>query len=104
MTVRWADLGLAGSSASVRNLWTATTIGNVTTSFSVGVSANDSVLLGVTGTEGAVTTFEADDFTAHGKVMDAFFAGGGVEIMQAISGADSPIASWQSSTYVDVPR
>ena len=60
MTVRWADLGLAGSSASVRNLWTATTIGNVTTSFSVSVPASGSVLLGVTGTEGAVTTLEAE--------------------------------------------
>ena len=51
-----------------------------------------------------VTTYEADDFTAYGKIMDAFFAGGGTEVMEAISGADSPIASWQSSTYVDVPH
>ena len=51
-----------------------------------------------------MTTFEADDFAAHGKVMDAFFAGGGTDIMQAITGEDSPIASWQSSTYVDVPH
>ena len=58
-------------------------------------------MVGLTAGEASgsiVTTFEADDFTAHGKVMDAFFAGGGVEIMQAISGEDSPIASWQSST------
>jgi hypothetical protein len=65
------------------------------------------LMVGLTAGEASgsiVTTFEADDFTAHGKVMDAFFAGGGVEIMQAISGEDSPIATWQSSTYVDVPH
>jgi hypothetical protein len=60
MTVRWIDLGLAGSSASVRNVWSATTIGTVNTSYSVSVPANDSVLLTVTGTEGAVTTLEAE--------------------------------------------
>jgi hypothetical protein len=65
------------------------------------------LMVGLTAGEASgsiVTTFEADNFTAHGKVMDAFFAGGGVEIMQAISGEDSPISTWQSSTYVDVPR
>jgi len=65
------------------------------------------LMVGLTAGEASgsiVTTFEADDFTAHGKVMDAFFAGGGVEIMQAINGEDSPIATWQSSTYVDVPH
>jgi len=60
MTVRWADLGLTAASASVRNLWSATTTGNVATSFSVSVPGNDSVLLTVTGTEGSATTFEAE--------------------------------------------
>jgi hypothetical protein len=49
-------------------------------------------------------SFEADDFKAHGKVMDAFFAGGGAELMQSISAEDSPIASWQSALYIDVPH
>jgi hypothetical protein len=65
------------------------------------------LMVGLTAGEASgsiVSTFEADDFSAHGKVLDAFFAGGGVEIMQAIGGDDSPIESWQSSTYVDVPR
>jgi hypothetical protein len=65
------------------------------------------LMVGLTAGEASgsmVSTFEADDFEAHGKVLNAFFAGGGTEIMQAISGADSPIASWQSSTYVDVPH
>ncbi|HMG55745.1 MAG TPA: RICIN domain-containing protein [Kofleriaceae bacterium] len=60
MTARWVDLGLGGASASVRNLWSATTVGNFTGSYSVGVPANDSVLLTVTGTEGGVATFEAE--------------------------------------------
>jgi hypothetical protein len=65
------------------------------------------LIVGLTAGEASgsmVTTFEADDFEAYGKVMDAFFANGGVEIMEKVGAADSPIASWQSSTYVDVPR
>jgi len=60
MTVRWADLGLTTAPASVRNVWTATTAGNVATSFSTSVPANDSVLLTVTGTEAGATTYEAE--------------------------------------------
>ena len=51
-----------------------------------------------------VSTWEADDFTAFGKVTDAFFAGGGEAVMMASSAEDSPIAMWQSSTYVDIPH
>jgi hypothetical protein len=60
MTVRWADLGLTTAAATVRNLWTATTTGAVSTSYSVSVPANDSVLLTVAGTEAASTTYEAE--------------------------------------------
>jgi hypothetical protein len=68
---------------------------------------NMRLIAGLTAGEASgslVTTFEADDFTAHGKVMDTFFANGGAELMEKVSDADSPIASWQSSTYIDVPR
>lgn len=60
MTARWVDLGLAGSSATVRNLWSATTIGSVATSYSVSVPAGDSVLLTVTGAEAGAMTLEAE--------------------------------------------
>ncbi|MEV4137741.1 RICIN domain-containing protein [Dactylosporangium sp. NPDC049742] len=60
MTVRWADLGLAATSASVRNLWSAQNAGSFATSYTVNVPANDAVLLTVTGTEAAATTYEAE--------------------------------------------
>jgi hypothetical protein len=47
ITVRFADIGL-GASASVRNVWTATDMGNKTTSYAASVPSNDSVLLLVT--------------------------------------------------------
>ena len=68
---------------------------------------NQRLIVGLTAGEASgsmVTTYEADDFEAYGKIMDAFFSGGGTEIMETISAADSPIAGWQSSTYVDVPH
>jgi hypothetical protein len=60
MTVRWADLGLTTGAASVRNLWSATTVGNLAGSYTVGVPANDSVLLTIAGTEAGATTYEAE--------------------------------------------
>jgi hypothetical protein len=63
MTVRWQDLGLTTAPATVRNVWSATTTGNVATQFSTGVAANDSVLLTVTGTDAAATTYEAESTT-----------------------------------------
>jgi hypothetical protein len=51
-----------------------------------------------------VATFEAEDFKAYGEVVHNFFTGGGAEVMAAIGAEDSPIASWQASTYVDVPH
>jgi hypothetical protein len=56
------------------------------------------------GSGSIVATWEADDFTAFGKVTDAFFANGGVEVMEGTGSADSPIANWQSSTFVDIPH
>jgi hypothetical protein len=48
ITARFADLGL-GSSASVRDVWTATDLGKRTTSYAASVAAGDSVLLLVNG-------------------------------------------------------
>jgi hypothetical protein len=60
ITARWLDLGLTSAAATARNLWTATTTTGVATSFSASVPAGDSVLLTVTGTEAAATTYEAE--------------------------------------------
>jgi hypothetical protein len=60
MNVRWVDLGLTGTTAAVRNLWSAANVGSFSTGYSVNVPANDSVLLTVTGTDTAATTYEAE--------------------------------------------
>jgi hypothetical protein len=59
MTVRWADLGLTTAPAAVRNLWSATNAGTFATSYSTSVPANEAVILTVTGTEAAGTTYPA---------------------------------------------
>lgn len=48
ISVRFADIGL-GTTAAVRNVWTAQDLGNQTTSYSASVPAKDSVLLLITG-------------------------------------------------------
>ena len=65
------------------------------------------LVVGLTAGEASgsfVTTWEADDFTEYGRVTDAFFAGGGAELLMELNSADSPIGGWQGSTYVDVPH
>jgi hypothetical protein len=47
ITVRFADLGL-GTTASVRDVWSATDLGSKTTSYAASVASNDSLLLIVT--------------------------------------------------------
>jgi hypothetical protein len=51
-----------------------------------------------------VATWEADDFEAFGKVSQAFFTSGGTELLEGTGAEDSPIAHWQNSMYVDIPR
>ena len=65
------------------------------------------LLAGLAAGEGSgsiVSTWEADDFADFGKVSQAFFTNGGVEVMEGVGSADSPVASWQNSTFVDIPR
>ncbi|EWM10047.1 alpha-L-arabinofuranosidase [Kutzneria sp. 744] len=50
ITVRFADLGLAGT-ASVRDVWNAADLGSTTTGYTVHVPAQEAVLLMVTGTD-----------------------------------------------------
>ncbi|HJP80478.1 MAG TPA: alpha-galactosidase [Pseudonocardiaceae bacterium] len=59
MTVHWSDLGLAGGSAAVRNLWTRRDLGTFTGAYSTSVPAGSSVLLSVSGTEGPSSTYHA---------------------------------------------
>jgi hypothetical protein len=63
MTVRWADLGLTGAPAKVRNMWTATNLGSHDDAYQLSVPANGSVMLTVTGTEADATTYEAEAST-----------------------------------------
>jgi len=60
MTVSWSDIGLTAASASVRDIWANASNGSFATSYTATVPANGSVLLGVVGTEGATTTYEAE--------------------------------------------
>jgi hypothetical protein len=50
ITARFADLGLT-STATVRDVWSATDLGAKTTSYTASVPAHDSILLTVAGTE-----------------------------------------------------
>ncbi len=54
ITVRWSNLGLAGSVA-VRDVWTATDAGSFATSYTTRVPAGEAVLLTVAGADGGPT-------------------------------------------------
>ncbi|MFC3572816.1 ricin-type beta-trefoil lectin domain protein [Streptomyces yaanensis] len=58
ITVRWSDLGLTGANATVRDLWSRTTVGTYGTGYTANVPAGGSVMLTVTGgTEAASSTY-----------------------------------------------
>jgi hypothetical protein len=59
VTARWEDLGLTTGSATVHDVWTGVT-STATSSYSATVPAGDSVLLTVTGSDAAATTYEAE--------------------------------------------
>ncbi|CAN5209850.1 ricin-type beta-trefoil lectin domain protein [soil metagenome] len=50
MTVKWTDIGLLSSSASVRDLWTYTNKGNYSTSYTATVPSHGVVMIKVSGT------------------------------------------------------
>jgi hypothetical protein len=58
LSVKWADLGLSGDTASVREVWTGKDLGNLNESYEATVPAEDGILLIVKGTEGALTHYE----------------------------------------------
>ena len=50
-----------------------------------------------------VLTHEADDFAASGVIMDKFLSDKeGLALMMETGTSVSPVASWQSSTWVEV--
>jgi hypothetical protein len=59
ITARWADLGLTSDSASVRDVWAATTTGSYATSYTATVPARGAVLLTVSGAEASGTSYTA---------------------------------------------
>ncbi|WP_327723675.1 ricin-type beta-trefoil lectin domain protein [Streptomyces europaeiscabiei] len=95
ITVRWADLGLTTASATVRNAWTRTDAGSFATGYTTSVPANDAVLLTVSGTETAGSTFEdtttattptfggVTATTAGTKLVDITYANGGTTARKA---------------------
>lgn len=58
MRVKWADLGLAGDTAAVRDVWTAKDLGTIQGGYDQTVPAQDGVLLIVKGTEGPFSHYE----------------------------------------------
>jgi hypothetical protein len=57
ITARWADLGLTTASAAVRNVWAGADEGDHATSYTATVPAGQAVLLTVSGTEAAGSTY-----------------------------------------------
>ncbi|WP_405013904.1 RICIN domain-containing protein [Kitasatospora sp. NBC_01539] len=60
VTARWSDLGLTAAGTAVRDVWAAADRGTYATGYTATVPAGGSVLLTVTGTEAAATTYEAE--------------------------------------------
>lgn len=58
MSTKWADLGLAGDTASVHEVWTGKDLGNLKESYQATVPAKDGVLLIVKGVEGPFNHYE----------------------------------------------
>ncbi|MGH9605310.1 MAG: alpha-galactosidase [Terracidiphilus sp.] len=59
ISVDWSELGLAGSSAEVKDLWSGKDNGRFDRTYAAPVAAGDAVLLLVRGTEGKMTHYEA---------------------------------------------
>lgn len=78
ITVRWSDLGLTGASASVRDLWAQKNLGSYATSYTTSVPAGGSVMLKVTGTEAASSSYSA---TSTGKFTGVSAASTGLDVV-----------------------
>jgi hypothetical protein len=68
MSVKWTELGLAGDTATVREVWTARDLGSVKSSYDQTVPAQDGVLLIVKGTEGGFRHYEPATKQTHDEL------------------------------------
>lgn len=75
MTVRWTDTGLTGARARVRDAWARADLGSFAGSYTATVPANGSMLLTVSGSEGARTMYRAGGAAPVFKDVQAAAAG-----------------------------
>jgi alpha-galactosidase len=89
ISVSWSEIGLASGSATVRDLWAKSDLGNYSNSFSATVPSHGAVLLKITGGGTIVTTEPTPVPTAvptqtpqgaHGDVNGS----GGIDIVDAL--------------------
>ena len=73
ITVRWSDLGLADSAATVRDLWARKDLGAFEASYSATVPTLDAVLVVVRGSEGKFATYAATGEADAGKGNEVSF-------------------------------
>ncbi|WP_369220970.1 ricin-type beta-trefoil lectin domain protein [Streptomyces sp. R39] len=79
ITVRWADLGLTGAAATVRDLWAQQDLGSYATGYTASVPAGGSVMLKVSGgTEAGGTGYSA---AATGRYTGVSAASTGLDVV-----------------------
>ncbi len=66
ITVRWTDTGLTGAAARVRDAWAKANLGSFTGSYTATVPAHGSMLLSVSGSEGASAVYKATTSSLSG--------------------------------------
>ncbi len=67
---------------------------------------NVRLIVGMSGQQSAsfVLTHEADDFTDAGRITDKFLADPqGLAVMMESGTSEGAVASWQASTWVEIP-
>ncbi|MEO7580719.1 MAG: ricin-type beta-trefoil lectin domain protein, partial [Massilia sp.] len=67
MTVRWTDTGLTGAAARVRDAWAKADLGRFAASYTATVPAHGSMLLSVSGSEGASVRYRPAAGSASGE-------------------------------------
>ena len=75
MTVRWTDTGLGGAAARVRDAWAKANLGSFAGSYTATVPAHGSILLSVSGSEGASAVYKANGAAPVFKEVKAASAG-----------------------------
>ncbi len=75
MSVRWKDLGLTGSEATVREVWTEKTSAGIKDKYEATVPPQDAVLLLVNGTEGLFAHYTPDATDKDSDGSETRFSG-----------------------------